>query len=189
MWTHKIFFKSTQNLFVRIDFQKFGSFEKEKPSPCILHHKLACFIDGNTREHRPGSPPKKVGFFHDLSYDSLLSGEQVVDSSELSVTRMFSAASVRQTPCDGSSSVPTPLLALESPSQCRQRQYRWAPIIFYMTSKFCCSYCFCTSRRNRCEIPCSVAGRTRAAGIAVTPCCPPRSTRQEYPVAVVVCSK
>ena len=42
------FFKSTQNYFLWIDFQKSGRFEKEKSSPFILHHKLACFIDGNT---------------------------------------------------------------------------------------------------------------------------------------------
>ena len=40
---HKIFFFS-------IDFQKSGCFEKEKLSPVILHHKLACFIDGNQQK-------------------------------------------------------------------------------------------------------------------------------------------
>ena len=79
----EIFFKSTQKYFLWIDFQKSGRFEKEKSSPFILHHKLACFIDGNTREHRPGPPKPNAFFFHDLQYDSLLSGEQVVDSSEL----------------------------------------------------------------------------------------------------------
>ena len=42
------FFKSTQNYFLWIDFQKSGRFEKEKSSPFILHHKLPCFIDENT---------------------------------------------------------------------------------------------------------------------------------------------
>ena len=43
-----IFFKSMQNYFLWIDFQKSGRFEKEKSSPSILHHKLPCYIDENT---------------------------------------------------------------------------------------------------------------------------------------------
>ena len=54
-------FQIDATFFLWIDFQKFGCFEKEKPSPFILHHKLVCFIDGNTREHRHG-PPKQNKF-------------------------------------------------------------------------------------------------------------------------------
>ena len=41
-------------------------------------------MDGNNREHRFGPPTPNGHFFEDLCNVSLLSGQQVMDSSELS---------------------------------------------------------------------------------------------------------
>ena len=44
----EIFFKSTQNIFCGSIFKNSDVLKRKNPSPFILHHKLACFIDGNT---------------------------------------------------------------------------------------------------------------------------------------------